>query len=91
MQTWPCRDPPNTSRCPLNSLVDRVCCLKEEGYHLYKWFLGPLALMHKALSLESLEFRWKRATMLPKLDKVHEFMVRKGEPGCFENEYGKNQ
>lgn len=87
--------------------MDYVCCLEEEGYHLFfilafvnwiqttgsrnQWFHDPLALMHKALSLESLEFRWKRTTLLPKLEQVHEFMVRKGEPGPFEHEYGTIQ
>lgn len=70
-----------------SSLVDRVCCLKQEGYHLGKLFVSPLALMHKVLSLESLEFRWKRTTT--KLVQACEFMVRKGEPGPFG--YGKIQ
>lgn len=45
-------------------------------------------MQKKELSLESLEFRWKKTTMRPKLEQAHEFMVRKGEPDPFEYEYG---
>lgn len=38
-------------------LVDHMCYLSEEVYHVHKLFVGPLAFMHKVLSLENLESR----------------------------------
>lgn len=68
-----------------------MCCLKQEVYRLCKLLVGSLALIHKALSLESLEFRWKRTNMLAKLEQTHEIMARKGEPGPFGYEYSNIQ
>lgn len=70
-------------------LVDHVCCLGEEVDHLHKLFVGPLALMHKVLSLQNLESRMEKDHDVSYHRKENKFMVRKGEPGS--SEYGRIQ